>query len=308
MANTDPLLSIVVVFFNMRREAARTLHALSRKYQRNVEQLAYEVICVDNGSTQPLSAELVESFGPEFRYHFFETASKSPAAALNFGVAQARGRFVTVMLDGAHIVTPRVLAYLALAIREFTNPIVAVQSLALAPATQEELAMWDQSAEDARLASVDWQRDGYELFRLTRCYGDDAMGWFGALFESSCLTLPKATFDQLGGYDERFQSPGGGLAALDFFARALVRPELTYVVLLGESTFHQYHGGAATGTKTPAEHPWQKFHDEYKQIRGQDYQRVARLPIYLGQFPPQALHIAEVSARHGFAFWRDTFK
>jgi glycosyltransferase involved in cell wall biosynthesis len=303
-----PLLSIVVVFFNMRREAARTLYALSRKYQRNVEQLPYEVICVDNGSPRPLSREFVESFGPEFRYHFFETTSKSPAAALNFGVSQARGRFVTVMLDGAHIVTPRVLAYVAIAVREFPNAFVAVQSLALAPATEEELATWDQSAEDARLASVDWPRDGYELFRLTRRYGDDAMGWFGALFESSCLTLPKQAFEQLGRYDERFQAPGGGIVALDFFARALVRPELTYVVLLGESTFHQFHGGAATGAKAPAEHPWQKFHDEYKQIRGQDYQRVVRLPIYLGQFPPQALHIAEISARHGFAFWRDAFK
>src|SRR5687768_13305630 len=100
-----PLLSIVVVFFNMRREAARSLYALSRRYQRGVEKLDYQVICVDNGSAEPLSRETVESFGPEFHYHYFETTSKSPAAALNFGVAQARGRFVTLMLDGAHILT-----------------------------------------------------------------------------------------------------------------------------------------------------------------------------------------------------------
>ena len=308
MAAGSPLLSILVVFYNMRREAARSLYALSRKHQCGVDGLDYEVICVDNGSTEPLSRETVESFGPEFRYHFFETTSKSPAAALNFAAAQARGQFVTLMLDGAHILTPRVLAYVAIAVREFARPLVAVQSLALGAATREAEATWDQAAEDARLATIDWQRDGYELFRLTNSYGDDAMGWFGALFESACLTLPRETFEQLGGYDERFQSPGGGLVALDFFRRAVLRPELTYIILLGESTFHQYHGGAATGTREPAEHPWPRFHEEYRAIRGEDFSRAARLPIYLGQFPPQALHIAEFSARHGLAFWREQFQ
>ena len=43
-------LSVVVVLYNMKREAARTLLALSRSYQRGVEGLSYEVIVVENGS------------------------------------------------------------------------------------------------------------------------------------------------------------------------------------------------------------------------------------------------------------------
>ena len=43
-------LSVVVVFHNMRREAERTLHSLSRAYQRGVDDLDYEVIVIDNGS------------------------------------------------------------------------------------------------------------------------------------------------------------------------------------------------------------------------------------------------------------------
>src|SRR4029453_5975812 len=43
-------LSVVVVFYNMRREAARTLHSLSRSYQRDVQDLDYEVLVIDNGS------------------------------------------------------------------------------------------------------------------------------------------------------------------------------------------------------------------------------------------------------------------
>ncbi|MGH6693225.1 MAG: TylF/MycF/NovP-related O-methyltransferase, partial [Gammaproteobacteria bacterium] len=39
-----PALSVVVVFHNMRREAARTLQSLARSYQREVEDLEYEVL------------------------------------------------------------------------------------------------------------------------------------------------------------------------------------------------------------------------------------------------------------------------
>ena len=54
----------------MKREAARTLHSLSRAYQRGVDGLDYEVVVVENGSApdQRLGAEYVQSFGSEFRY------------------------------------------------------------------------------------------------------------------------------------------------------------------------------------------------------------------------------------------------
>ena len=41
--------SLVVITFDMRREAARSLHALSRVYQQGVTGLDYEVIVVENG-------------------------------------------------------------------------------------------------------------------------------------------------------------------------------------------------------------------------------------------------------------------
>jgi len=47
-------LSIVVIFHNMRREAQRTLHSLSKAYQRNVDDLDYEVIAIDNASERPM--------------------------------------------------------------------------------------------------------------------------------------------------------------------------------------------------------------------------------------------------------------
>ena len=49
------MLSVVVNFFNNRRKARNTLHSLTAGYRRGAEGLAYEVIAVDNGSSEPLS-------------------------------------------------------------------------------------------------------------------------------------------------------------------------------------------------------------------------------------------------------------
>ena len=54
-------LSVVVVFYNMRREAARTLQSLSRSYQEELDDIDYEVIVVENGSdeSEKLGADFV---------------------------------------------------------------------------------------------------------------------------------------------------------------------------------------------------------------------------------------------------------
>ncbi len=107
-------ISVVVVFYNMRRESARTLHSLSRSYQRGIDGIDYEVIAVENGSDpdQRLTEEDVTALrsgvplrrpGPE--------ASASPTVALNRGIAMARGDHIAVMIDGAHVLTPGVLAH-----------------------------------------------------------------------------------------------------------------------------------------------------------------------------------------------------
>ena len=107
-------LSVVVVFYNMRREAARTLHALSRSYQRDIEDLDYEVLVYENGSApdQLLGEDFVRSFGPEFRYvDLGADASPSPTLALNRGIAASRGETVALMIDGAHVLSPGVLHF-----------------------------------------------------------------------------------------------------------------------------------------------------------------------------------------------------
>ena len=53
-ADSDPTLSVVVIFHDMQREAERTLFTLSRAYQRDLDDLTYEVLAVDSGSSEPL--------------------------------------------------------------------------------------------------------------------------------------------------------------------------------------------------------------------------------------------------------------
>ncbi|MBV9065146.1 MAG: glycosyltransferase, partial [Methylobacteriaceae bacterium] len=46
-----PQISVIVVVYNIPREAPRTLYSLSAAYQQNIAAEDYEVIVVDNGST-----------------------------------------------------------------------------------------------------------------------------------------------------------------------------------------------------------------------------------------------------------------
>jgi len=299
-----PVLSIVVNFYNMRREAPRTLHTLSRAYQRGISQFPYEVIAIDNGSTEPLSAQLVAGFGEHFRYHFHETPSSSPVGAVNLGVSMARGRDVMVMIDGAHLLSPGVLLYAGMVLQLTANPFVATVPFHLGPGPQNRTSRegYDQAAEDALLAKVDWRRDGYELFRLVGSTADASLGWFGCLFESNCFALRRETFEALGGLNPGFTSPGGGMVNLHFFRQALEVAKTDYALLLGEGTFHQFHGGVSTGPGAD-EQMHRRNLDEYLRVRGKPYAQPLRRPFYVGGISRQCLPAVRRSADRGLDFW-----
>src|SRR5437762_3137777 len=99
-------LSVVVVAYNIPRELPRTLHALSASYQRHIDPNDYEVIVVDNGSNPPVDPAFVQSFPGHFRLVRMEQPSASPVAAVNRGIAEARGNLIGVMIDGARIASP----------------------------------------------------------------------------------------------------------------------------------------------------------------------------------------------------------
>ena len=285
-----PRLTVVVNFYDMAREARRTLHSLTAAYQ-GVDPATYEVLAVDNGSSAPLDPEVVAAFGPNFRHLSFQPEWPSPSAALNHAVAEGRGERVMLCIDGARILSPGILRTTDRAFRAFDNPFVYTLGMHLGHQVQNDAirAGWTQADEDALLASVPWESDGYELYRVASVAPSSKEGFFSALAESNCVALSRAQYERMGGYDEAFRSPGGGLVNLDFMNRARLDPTVDPVMLLGEATFHQMHGGVATNSaRKPDEvHPFGAFAAEYEQVRGRPYETVERPPHFLGTLPAQ---------------------
>jgi glycosyltransferase involved in cell wall biosynthesis len=267
-----PFLSVIVVLYEMQRAAVRTLHSLSAAYQQEVDAGDYEVHVVENGSKHPVDRQLVESLGQNFRYHFLEDAPPSPAYALNYGVRKSRGDYVALMIDGAHILTPKVFASARCAARAFKNPIVAVRSFYLGPGQQPWTIRdgYNADVEERLLSQIRWPEDPYRLFEIGTPMDSDRAAWFDPISESNCLILPRWVYKAIGGSDESFHLPGGGLLNSDTFSRCVQQAGTQLVVLLGEGSFHQVHGGIRTNTDPEeSQRLVQKYREQYRRIRGQ---------------------------------------
>ena len=292
MVSRTPLISIVVVFHDMVREAERTLLSLTAAYQS--VDFPYQVIAVDNGSTQPLCEARVRRFGPQFEHHFFATSSPSPCAAVNWAVERAAADHVAVLVDGARILSPGVLNLFATSIRAFDCPFAYTLGFHLGDELQNLSVAkgYNQAVEDKLLEEAGWAEDGYRLFRIACLAASSEAGYFGALQESNCFLVPRALFTRLGGFNEAFQSPGGGLVNLDFFQRANRDPATTSIALLGEGSFHQFHGGVATNVPL-ADHPWARYQEEYQAIYGRPWEKDEDVEaIWLGRLHPLARRFA----------------
>lgn len=281
-----PDLSVVVVSYDMQRELPRTLRSLSSSYQHGLDGIDYDILVVDNGSPVPVDEREVARIDPRIRVHRIDPAPPSPALAANRGISLTRGRAVCLILDGARMVTPGTLAAGLRAMATHRRPVVTPMAWHLGPAHQSVSVNegYDQAAEDALLRTIDWPTDGYQLFAVAALAKANADGFFGAINESCCLMLPRALWEEAGGLDERFDQPGGGLVALDLFDRVVALPDTDLVVLLGEGSFHQLHGGASTSPKAPRS----AWHAHYKKLRGHPYTWPTVRPTYFGTMPEPA--------------------
>lgn len=283
-------LSVIVVAYNMSREIPRTLQSLTASYQRDCADLDYEVLVLDNNSSERLDERMVKSYGDNFHYHFLEDAPPSPAYALNYGAKHSSGEILCFMIDGAHLLTPGTFKMALATFRAFRNPLVLTRYFYMGPGSQNEsiLEGYDQAEEDRLLASIDWPRDGYRLFEV----GVPLQGrqpkitWFNKMFETNCLFLTRNLFAEMGGADERFDIPGGGFLNMDLYSEAAAVEGVTPVQLIGEGSFHQLHGGTTTNV-APAERDAkvEKYHDQYRQIRGRDCTVTDKDIYYFGHLP-----------------------
>jgi Glycosyl transferase family 2 len=291
----SPAISVVVVVHDMARELPRTLRSLGPGCQRDLAADDYEVIVVDNGSARPVDPDLVASFEGHLRLERIDPAPPSPARAANHGLRLAGGDLVGLIVDGARLASPGLLAGARRAACLAARPVITTPAFHLGPVRHMQAAEagYDQVAEDRLLAETGWEDDGYRLFEVSTPAGSWGRGLFGPAGESSSLFCPRPIWAELGGLDERFALPGGGLVNHDLYRRACALEGVELIVLLGEGNFHQYHGGAATTRR----HSWDEMHAEYQAVTGAHHRPPANPPLYVGRVHPALLPLVEWSAR-----------
>ena len=231
------------------------------------------------------------SFGPEFRLLDLEgDAHASPTGALNAGIAAARGEALALMIDGAHVLTPGVLCFGMKALDAYAPAVVATQQWYVGPGQQGDAqqAGYDQRVEDRLFDGIDWPVDGYRLFEIGHFIGE--RDWFDGIVESNCLFVPRKLLEQIGGFDESFSMPGGGYANLDLFERLALAPDVTAASILGEGTFHQFHGGTTTNVADEAARRQRvvSYRQHFEELRGRPLLGVDRPVHFVGAMATKA--------------------
>jgi hypothetical protein len=297
MNNNTLTLSVIIITYNMQREVPRSVLSATAPYQQLVDEQDYEVLVVENGSSEPLNGAEIEVIAPNVRYFYLENPPPSPAYALNFAAEQARGEVLAIMIDGAHMLTPKVLFYGLAAFRYHANPVVSTPPFFLGPGAQPETVPQGYNAveEDRLLETINWPENGYELFNIGVPYryqfadGPPKLYWFVRRFESNCLFARKSSFEAVGGCDLRFDIPGGGCLLPDLCRELLEMPDATNVQLMGEASFHQVHGGVSTSvTREQQGELWATYTAQYEKIRGRPY-HVCNSPLeFVGHMPNKA--------------------
>ncbi len=291
-AADGPPLTVVVIAYRMTHQISNTIRSLLPPVQRDVSIDRYDIHVIDNGSPQPLDEPLWNQ-APNVRYQHIPagSASVNPGVAINRAVAQTRSPVVCVMIDGARMVTPGVLRWGMDLATLSEKTVVEVRGWHLGPKLQNVSVRegYDVETEQRLLQSIDWPWDGYRLFEIGVPAASMPGGFLGTASECTCLFLHRSYFDRLAGYDQRYAEPGGGLCNADFFVRAASGADRVFTVL-GEGTFHQIHGGAATGlTGDDQRESFRRWKKEYERLsRPWHTKAVEYTPILAGHLPAAA--------------------
>jgi hypothetical protein len=283
-----PRLSVIICTYDMAREAPRTIRSAAAPYQGGVDADEYEVIVVDNGSPERLVDTLGEHPAPNVRIVDMPTPKPSPVFAMNWVAREvATGDLLLFAIDGARLFSDRLYEQTLAAQAVSADPLVYTLSWHLGPKIQTESIAegYDQAVEDEMLAEHGWPDRAASLFEMSALAGSSRFGFFRPPPESNGFTVTRAAFDRLGGYDERFTSPGGGLCNLEMFSRHATAPGAEPVCLLGEGTFHQVHGGVATSGRRE----WGDFDREHEAIFGTTFEMPSFDPLYFGTLRPEVL-------------------
>lgn len=284
---STPTLSVIVIVYNMPRQAMNTLFSLSLPYQKNVTPDDYEVIVVENRSANTLDADAVAALGPQFRYFLRDEAGVSPVPAVNFAFEQCRGSQIGLIIDGARLVTPRVIEYALLAARISEHALVMVPGYHLG--TQDQKFHLETGHSEAleieKLQELAWQENGYRLFKWACWSSSNQRGYFQPMQECSAIFCSANNFRRIGGADPRFDQAGGGSINLHIYRSLGMLPDSLLYVLPGEGSFHQFHGGITTTQHADEEQRkalLKTFDERLEAVWGGPFKALTREPMMLG--------------------------
>lgn len=296
-----PLISVIVIAYDMPIQALNTLYSLSHIHQREVDQSIYEVVIVENRSKNLIPQSELNNLPGNFHYYLRDETGVSPAPAINFALSVARGRYIGLMIDGARMVTPGVIHNVLLATRLSEEPLVVVPGYHLGDVEHQlqDSASYSVSIEQEMLANLDWKRDGYELFCKCCLSGANRHGFFHPFMECNCIFASKNLFMDIGGANEKFDLGGGGSLNLYLYFKLAMHPETTLFVLPGEGSFHQVHGGITTTNIEDREDVLRAHRNQLNSILGHSFYSPKIEPTFLGKIPPQALPWMEFSIQRG---------
>ena len=299
-ASQGPVVSFVMIVYNMPAQAQNTVRSLFSDYQLGVSPQDYEVIIVENESKNPMCQDFVEKLPDNFHYYLRREDRPTPIYAVEFGASKAGGDNICLMIDGARLLTPGVVRNIVLGHRMYRNAIVTVPGYHLGSELQQEAVGNGYSIEQERemMSAIAWPAQGYRLFDIACFSGSCSRGIFMPNSESNCLSIPREIWARLDGCEPQFDLRGGGLVNLDLYKRACESPGVTHIVLHGEGTFHQYHGGVTTGgeARDVRDKFIQASKDQYRKIRGHDYASPRTDPIYLGSLAKQVQKFIHLSS------------
>ncbi|MFZ3184687.1 MAG: glycosyltransferase [Pseudomonas sp.] len=298
---SKPLLSIIVIAYDMQRQALNTLVSLSPDYQEGVSADDYEVIVVENRSQRNMDASAIAALPGNFRYFLRDEPGVSPAAAINFGFSQACGAFIGLMIDGARMVTPGVVRYALMAFRATEDAMVVVPGYNLGESEQQfHLSCgYTEEKEQALLSEIDWPNDGYRLFDISCLSGANPNGVFHPFMECNCLFMSADIFRDIGQADERFDLPGGGSLNLYLYRKTAIHPCTEHFLLAGEGSFHQIHGGVTTSADDRREEKLQEHREQLCRLLGYPFSAPSVEPILLGKMRSSAMPFLKRSVERG---------
>lgn len=278
-----------MIVYKMPDQAEKTLLSLSPAYQQGVEEGDYEVIVVENKSDKILGAERATSHAANVRYFLREETERTPVHAVNFGVSKARGTHLAVMIDGARMITPGVVGHTLQVFRMEPEAVVSTPGYHIGRKLQQVAVNegYDEQEEAKMLESIRWPENGYRLFEISVFSGSCQSGFFRPNSESNCIALSRRRWKNVGGMDSRYNDFGGGNANLDLYKRLLDPPGVPYYLLFGEGSFHQFHGGVTTGTRTEErDRVYRQLTEQDISIRGEDRAAPKAKPILFGTARP----------------------